>query len=163
MGDYSIKVSYSLDGSLRVFSGSISFNDCAILSGKGERYEGEMKKERELKGIITLDSVKARLNFLKIPVGGKDFSLRVIEFQTQDCPIKGDITGVYTGAWRYRSNLPGNISPSSGLSDCLWLRKVISVNIWINQNVIKERNAIIELFPLSQTSLEQTLNTHSLI
>jgi len=156
MGDYSIKVSYSLDGSPRVFLGDISFNGNAILSGRGECNGGEMKEEREIRGNLKLNNEGVMLNFLKMPVIGEDFD--AIEFQIlKGYAAERIFPGTYTGAWRLRRNI--HRPPNSNIFHHLWEKEFLPNEVWINQRLIEEKKVLAELSSIPEISLEQNLNT----
>jgi hypothetical protein len=143
MGDYDIKVSCYFNNALEsVFSGNASFNGCALFSGKMKNDNTGI--EGKLNGILRLDNNQVMLNFLK-----SDDENPVIEFQVYKKRDNLEYQGSYRGAWRCKQGI-------FKYEENLWSRRDAYERIWINELLIKERLALIELLPSQEQPQMET-------
>jgi len=134
MGDYDIRLSSYFGETLEcAFSGNISFNGCAILSGKTK--DDKTGIEGRINGILRLDDKQIMINFLK-----RDNENPVIEFQLYKKRDNLEYQGSYRGAWRCKQGIFRH-------EDNLWSRTDTSERFWTNEAIIRERLALIELLP----------------
>jgi len=146
MGDYDIIIScYFNDTLASIFSGNAFFNGCAIFSGQVK--EDRTGIEGKLKGIVGLTEKQIMFNFLK-----SDNESPVIEFQVCKIRDNQEFLGVYRGAWRYRYGIFASNFDSEGY---LWSKRNTPDGLWIDESVIKEKQALIEILP-STKPIQQT-------
>ncbi|MDD3986124.1 MAG: hypothetical protein PHY59_09705 [Methanobacterium sp.] len=122
MGDYTVKLSYSLNDAVKEFLGELTLRGTCGVVLTGKVYDnGNPLIGGEVWGIMHY----GKLNFLKRPLN--DELVPVKQFQVfRENGGEDFILGKYGGGWKERRD----ISHNSNFSDFFWLSNALRSEIW---------------------------------